>query len=129
MAGNRDPLPALARDEEKFRTRVVGYIAATLKSNLPPSVKVFVLMMLFLFVLLSFETGVLILNVIVSFHGTPVSFMHYFYVMSGEGMLGVFIGIPLVNRMTSLEQTQRLEASFAVIEDVKASRGRHKAHA
>lgn len=131
MATTRDPLPELAKSEEKFRVRVVGYIAATLKSNLPPSVKVFVLMMLFLFVLFSFQTGLIILDFIVLMtgHGPPIPFMSCFYCISGEGLLGVAVGIPLVNRMTSVEQTQRLEASFAVIEDVKASRSRSVAHA
>ena len=109
----------------------MGYIAAALRSDLPVSVKTFVLIMLFLFVLLSFESLILILHILYSFGKGPVvvPFMPYFYVMSGQGLLGVFIGIPLVGRMTSLEETQRLEASFAVIQEVNSSRHRRKTSA
>jgi hypothetical protein len=114
----------LAKSEGKFRLQIIGYLGAVLKSDIPVSVKSFVLTILFLFVLFSFQTCIMILHCAFSLlrPSATMNFMPYFYGISGEGVLGVAIAIPLITRMTSLEGVQRLEGKLSTIQQNKEKR-------
>lgn len=115
----------VAREETAFRKQVTGYIAGVLRSNAPTSIKVYIIIDLSLFVLISFDILFLIINVIhANIRNTEVNFALYvvpFFVMCC-GMIGP--GIPLVMRMSSAEQSSRLEGEFREVAEKKKLRSR-----
>lgn len=115
-----------SHEELAFRKVVTGYIAGVLRSDVDASVKVFIVIVLALFVLISFEFAFLIIHAVCAKVGIAktLNFTPYlatFFVLCG-GIVGP--GIPLIMRMSSAEQSARLELQFREVEKKKTLRSR-----
>ena len=115
-----------SHEEVAFRRVVIGYIAGVLRSDVAASIKVFIIIVLSLFVLISFEFAFLVVHVICAklhlvqtLNFTPylISFLVFCCGIVGPG-------IPLIMRMSSAEQSARLEAQFHEVEKRKKFRSK-----
>jgi hypothetical protein len=127
MAIDIDPSKIVeqAAKEQTFRRRVVDLIGGVLKSDVPMSLKTFVIILLFLCMTASLVVTVLILHVVLTLipgTGIHVEPMKYAAVLGVHGVLAVVLGFPLTMKMSSIEESRRLEADLLKVQSVKRMR-------
>jgi len=118
---------SVLKQESSFRRTVVGYFGSVLKSDLDPSIKMFTLIVLALFVFISFLIVILVLHLLARKFGivtNAVPFTLYVTILAAASISTIGSGIPLMMRMSYTEHAQRLEAGFKVIEKKKVLRTR-----
>jgi hypothetical protein len=114
--------------ELSFRKHLVQYVASVLRSDAPSSVKIFTLTILALFGLVSFQFCVLLIHAGCAFlHLVQISFAPYLYIFGAQSGGILAAGIPLVIRMSSLEEAKRFEAELRVVTRQKRLGRRGKA--
>ncbi len=129
MASQIDPsrLLQLAKSEQKKQSRVVELIGGMLKSDVPASLKAFAASLLFLCLSASAVVFALILHVFLTLipgTGIHVEPMKYAALLGAHGVLAVLLGFPLTMKMSSVEESRRLEADLLKVQSVKRLRRR-----
>jgi hypothetical protein len=111
-----EKLISQAGQELNFRKQLVQYVAGVLRSDAPNSIKAFTLAILALFGLVSFQFCVLLIHAsCAALRLVQISFAPYLYTFGAQSA-GIFaLGIPLVIRMSSLEEAKRFEADLKVV--------------
>jgi hypothetical protein len=129
MNDKLNPVPGLlqiSHEEAGFRKTVTSYIGGVLKSDAPQSIKVFIVIVLSLFVVISF--GVLfVITHAICFKcgiGGPPPFTVYFSTLMGLSVGAIGPGIPLMVRMSSAEQSARLQMEFTEVAKKKTLRSK-----
>jgi|SRR5271157_347091 len=125
MGAEEQPGLELAKAESRFRFRILEYLGATLTNReTPASVKNFILLILFLLAVASFLLCIMVVDLLYSAyeHVKPTLLVYCFYGVSGDGLIGAAFAIPLVARMNSLEEAQRLEERLTAIKAWKETR-------
>jgi len=128
MASQIDPsrLLQLTKNEQRKQNRIVELIGGMLKSDLPASIKAFAAILLFLFGTGSMVMLVLIIDVVshsLSKASDPFAHATFFAtLLSAHGVMAVLIGFPLTMKMSSIEESRRLEADLLKVQSVKRLR-------
>jgi hypothetical protein len=103
-------------DEASFRKRVWEFLPTLLRSDAPTELKALTLIIVALFILMSFEFSTMLVEAVVSvaLHVT-MSFTVYKYSFPAETIVAVVTAFPLISRMDSVAHASRLEQDFAAI--------------
>jgi hypothetical protein len=113
----------LAREEASFRRRALDYVGTLLRSDAPTSLKALTVVLLSLFIFISFEFCMMLVEASWCFATkATMSFASYRYIMLTEVLAGVITAFPLVSRMSTVENANRLEDEFSAIKKAKMQR-------
>ena len=111
-----------SREEVSFRKALSSYIAKAITDrNLPLSIRAYTIVIVSMFVLVSFDIGFLAICALLKHDREVIGCLILFFVLCG---VTIVPGILLVMRLSTLEQAERLKAGFEVIEVKKKIRSR-----
>jgi len=110
------------REEVSFRKALSGYIAKAITDrNLPLSIRAYTIVIVSMFVLISFDIAFLLICAAFRQEREVIGCLVMFFVLCGGTIIP---GILLVMRLSTLEQAERLKSGFEVIEVKKKIRSR-----
>jgi hypothetical protein len=112
--------------ELSFRRRIIDLIPAIMKLPVPGYLKVFVIVLLFLCISMSFVLVMFLVNVALSLaaKGQSVNTPMFASLLGGHTLAGVGLGIPVTIRMADLENSNQLEAELKGVRRARQNKGK-----
>jgi len=113
----------LAEQEGEFRSRAMGFLSVLLNPGTPDSLRAMTVIMISLFVFISFEICIMLIHAIVAHvEHARMGFAFYQYSILSESGCGLGSGFFLVVRMSSFERAKKLEENFVAMQEAKQMR-------